>query len=104
MVSQTLYWVVSFVHVHLLALDGEHAGQHALGQASAEDDNIVFGSDLVHDCGGIEAGYSSDELVEQERRECSLCLWRSGQFTGGGAAVSAGRPSSVDSREVPCFM
>lgn len=83
-----MYWVVSFVHVHLLALDGEHAGQHALGQASAEDDNIVFGSDLVHDCGGIEAGYSSDELMEQERRECSLCL---GGQNDGPPPLNAGK-------------
>ena len=72
MMSQRLDWVVSCVHVHLLALDGEHAGQHALGQASAEDDNIVFGSDLIHGCDGFaKAGWSSDELVEQERRKCS---------------------------------
>ena len=83
MVPQMLHRVVSFVYVHLLALDGEHARKHALGQAGAEDDNIVFGSDLIHVCDGFaKAGDSSDELVEQERRECSLCLWRSGQFSG----------------------
>jgi hypothetical protein len=53
---------------HLLALDGEHAREHALGQAGTQDDNIVFRSDLIHICVVFaEAGCSSDELVEVKR-------------------------------------
>ena len=44
----------TFDHVHLLALNGEHAREHTLGQAGAENDNVVFGSDFVHVCGGFD--------------------------------------------------
>jgi len=40
--------------LHLLALDGEDARKHTLGQASAQDDDVVLGCDLVHDCGWLD--------------------------------------------------
>lgn len=38
---------------HFLALDGEDARKHTLGQASTQDDDVVLGCDLVHDCGWL---------------------------------------------------
>lgn len=46
---------------HLLALDGEHAREHTLGQAGAQDDHVVFRSDLIHVC--VDVLKASDSSV-----------------------------------------
>jgi hypothetical protein len=59
---------------HLLALDREDARKHTLSQASAQDDNIVLGCDLVHVCGCMDRIDSVEGLRRAKDKGDGRCL------------------------------
>ena len=80
------------VHVkHLLALDGHDTAEDTFRQACAEDDDVVFGCNLLH---GEVAALSTESARDWElfcvqcrsARACRCC-WRSRLDFGGGASV-----------------